>query len=179
MSEDNPWVTHGTRIVYKNNWITVREDQVTCPDGQPGIYGVVSGALATGVVAINEKNEIYLVGQFRYSIGKYSWEIPEGGALPGEDALSAAKRELQEEAGIVAESWTQMGEPVHTSNCISDETAYLYLAKNLKYVGNKPDPTEVLKVKCVPFAEALNSIHRGDISDGMSIIGIARAQLLL
>jgi 8-oxo-dGTP pyrophosphatase MutT (NUDIX family) len=179
MTETNPWKKLNSRVVYKNNWITVREDQVICPDEQPGIYGVVTGAIATGVVAINEKNELCLVGQYRYTIDKYSWEIAEGGAHGNETPLEAAKRELQEETGYTAKRWDTLGLPVHTSNCISDETGYIYLARELSFVGTKPDTTEILKTKFVPFKEALDMVHAGQISDAISIIGIMRAEKFL
>jgi len=102
----NPWQTKSSRLVYENAWIRVREDQVTCPDGQPGIYGVVETRIATGVIALTPQHEIYLVGQFRYPTGEYSWEIIEGGTEDGEEPLAAAKRELQEEAGLVARTWS-------------------------------------------------------------------------
>lgn len=175
MSEKNPWITSSSRVVYQNQWIRVREDQVIRPDGNPGIYGVIDGILATGIVAVNERNEIYLVGQYRYPLDKYSWEIPEGGAHSDETPLEGAKRELKEESGLVANSWFQLGEPIHTSNCVSSETAYLYLARDLELVESNPEVTEVLQVKKIPFNEALQMAVNGEISDAISIIGIFRA----
>lgn len=177
--EENPWKTLGSKQIYTNPWITIREDQVLKPNGEPGIYGVVDTRIATGAVALNERNEIYLVGQYRYPTCMYSWEIPEGGSDPQESALDTIKRELQEEAGIIAQSWTQLGGEVHLSNCFSSERAYLYLARDLSETNTAHEDTEVLKVKKVPFAEALRMVDSGEIVDAMSVIGILRAQRML
>jgi 8-oxo-dGTP pyrophosphatase MutT (NUDIX family) len=174
MSTHNPWKTVSSRIVYQNPWITVREDQVIRPDGNPGIYGVVETRIATGVLAMTEAEELYLVGQYRYTMGEYSWEIIEGGSDPGEDALEAAKRELREEAGLVADHWEPLGGEIHLTNCHSSERGYLYVARGLQHVDQEPEATEVLQVKKVPFAEALAMVDRGEIKDSISILAILR-----
>src|SRR5918998_3074540 len=111
----NPWLTVSSRRVYDNPWITIREDQVIRPDGEPGIYGVVHFKnIAVGVLAV-EGEFVYLVGQYRYPLDSYSWEIPEGGCPEGEDPLDAARRELEEETGLRARRWEKMGE-AHLSN---------------------------------------------------------------
>lgn len=178
MSEHNPWKTHASSVVYKNAWITVREDQVTRPDGQPGIYGVVETRTACGVVALTPNREIYLVGQYRYPTECYSWEIIEGGAEKDEPPLDAIKRELQEEAGLSATEWTQLGPMIQLSNCHSSEMAILFLAQGLSEVTATPEGTELLQVKRVPLAEALKMCADGRITDAMSIIGIERAHAL-
>ena len=175
MSEDNPWKTVSSRVVYENPWITVREDQVIRPDGLPGIYGVVGTRAATGVVALSETGDIYLVGQYRYPTEVYSWEIIEGGAEAGEAPLDAAKRELAEEAGLAAEEWLQLGGELQLSNCHSSEIGYLYLARKLRAVPSSPDGTEVLKLKKIPLAEAAADAAAGRIVDGMSVMGILLA----
>jgi len=117
----NPWTTLATRVVYTNPWITVREDKVLRPNGSPGIYGVVETRLATGVLALTPEEDCYLVGQYRYTMHEYSWELIEGGSDPGEDALAAAQRELREEAGLTARDWQPLGGEIHLSNCHSSE----------------------------------------------------------
>lgn len=176
MSEHNPWKTLSSRIVYENPWITVREDQVIRPDGQPGIYGCVQTRLATGVVALTPSHEVYLVGQYRYTLGEYSWEIVEGGSDPGEDALTAAKRELREEAGLEAAHWEPLGGEVHLTNCHSDERGYLFLATDLTEVGAAPEGTEELVVKRLPFREALRMVDTGEIKDAMTIMALYRLE---
>ncbi|MBI2433663.1 MAG: NUDIX hydrolase [Candidatus Hydrogenedentes bacterium] len=173
MSTRNPWKTLKSRVAYKNDWITVREDDVIRPDGKPGIYGVVETRLATGVVAMTPEREIYLVGQYRYAMEEYSWEIVEGGTdHAGESPLEAAQRELREEAGLVAEHWEPLGHEMHLSNCHSNERAYFFLATVLKQVKSCPDGTEQLQVKRVPLAEALRMVDKGEIKDAMSVLAL-------
>jgi 8-oxo-dGTP pyrophosphatase MutT (NUDIX family) len=174
MKERNPWTRLSSRVIYENPWITVREDQVLRPDGQPGIYGVVEPRIATGVIALTLENELYLVGQYRYPHDEYSWEIPEGGADPGEEPLAAIQRELREEAGLVAEHWEQLGGEIHLTNCYSNERGYLYVATGLTEVESEPDGTEELKVKKVPLDEVLAMIDRGEIKDAMTILALLR-----
>jgi 8-oxo-dGTP pyrophosphatase MutT (NUDIX family) len=174
MSEENPWKTLSSKTVYENAWIKVREDAVVCPDGSKGIYGVVETRIATGVVAMTPENEIFLVGQYRYPLDSYSWEIIEGGSDPQESPLQAAKRELKEEAGIVASQWEQLGGVVHLSNCHSSEEGYIFLAKDLEFFEAEPDATEILKIKKLPLSEALEMLDSGVITDGMSVIALER-----
>jgi len=177
--ERNPWKTLEKTVVYQNAWITVTEHKVIRPDGEEGIYGVVDTRIATGVVALTEAREIYLVGQYRYPTEVYSWEIPEGGTDPGENPLEAIRRELREEAGVEARHWEQIGNEIHLSNCISSERAYIYLATDLSEVGNNPDGTEVLQVRKVPFEQALSMVDNGEIVDALSIMAILRAERYL
>jgi len=172
MSTKNPWKTLGSSIVYRNDWIVVQEDRVVRPDGEEGIYGIVKTRLATGVVAMTPEQEIYLVGQYRYTMGEYSWEIIEGGNDPGETALEAAQRELAEEAGLAAEHWQPLGHEIHLSNCHSDERGYLFLATGLSPRQAAPEETEILQLKKVPLTEALAMVDRGEIKDAVSIMGL-------
>jgi len=169
---DNPWTTLSSRIVYSNDWITVREDDVIRPDGKPGIYSVVDTRIATGILALTESKELYLVGQYRYPMGEYSWEIIEGGTDPGESPLEAAKRELLEEAGLKAQTWQLIGHEIHLSNCFSSERGWLFLATDLSVEHPCPDGTEVLALKRLPFRECLNMALAGDIKDALSLLGI-------
>ena len=158
----------------------MREDQVIRPDGKPGIYGVVDTRIATGVVALSPDHQIYLVGQWRYPFEQYSWEIIEGGADPGETALDAAKRELEEEAGIRAHTWAQLGGALHLSNCFSSEVGVLFIAQDLQLDGApSPDGTEVLELVRCPLQEAVARVENGEIKDAMSIIAIMRTRDLL
>ncbi len=177
--KENPWKTLSSKVVYKNPWITVREDQVINPNGTPGIYGVVSPKIAVGVVALTDDNQVYLVGQYRYPTNMYSWEIPEGGVEESESPLNAIKRELQEEAGISASSWQQLGEEIHLSNCYTSERAFLFLARGLTEVPSSPDDTEILQVKKVPLAEAVAAVENSSIVDGLSVIGLLRVARLV
>src|SRR5262245_4920961 len=175
----NPWQTIRGRSVYDNPWIHVREDEVIRPDGAPGIYGVVHFKnKATGVVALDEKGYIYLVGQYRYVVGSYSWEIPEGGCPEGEEPLAAAQRELLEETGLSAREWQSLG-VAHLSNSVTDELAFCFLATGLTQAQEpQPDGTEKLELRRVPFQEALEMVLRGEITDALSVIGILRYALM-
>jgi 8-oxo-dGTP pyrophosphatase MutT (NUDIX family) len=173
--EENPWKTLGTKLIYTNPWITVREDQVIRPDGGHGIYGVVETRIATGIVALTPQEEVYMIGQYRYPVKEYSWEIVEGGADNGEAPEDAAKRELKEEAGLVAKEFFQLGPEVHLSNCFSAERAVFFMARGLTEVEKAPEGTEVLQVKKVPFTECLSMVRSGQIKDAMSIIAILRS----
>jgi 8-oxo-dGTP pyrophosphatase MutT (NUDIX family) len=163
-------------VTYENDWIRVREDRVLRPDSEPGIYGVVEvKSVATGVVPIDDQNQTYLVGQYRYPLDLYSWEIPEGGGLKSVSPREAAARELREETGIVARDWDFLGQ-THLSNSITDEVGYLYIARDLVVGGaSAPEGTEELRVRRLPFAEALAMALDGRITDSLSVLGLLLA----
>ena len=179
MTIGNPWKQLSTRLVYENPWIRVREDQVISPTGSSGIYGVVECRIATGIVALTEDQQVYMVGQYRYPTDTYSWEIPEGGGNEGETPLAAAQRELREEAGLVATDWQPLGGEIHLSNCFTSERGYLFLARGLSQGACQPDETEALQVKTVPFRDCLRMVESGEIVDSLTIIAILRAARVL
>jgi 8-oxo-dGTP pyrophosphatase MutT (NUDIX family) len=174
----NPWRTLSSREVYDNPWIRLREDSVVRPDGEEGIYGVVHFKnVAIGILAV-EDGYIYLVGQYRYTLEQYSWEIPEGGCPEGEDLLSAAKRELAEETGLRAQMWEQMG-AAHLSNSVTDERAVWFMATGLTQGEHDPEGTEQLMVRRVPYAQALRMALTGEITDALSVLAILHYQVML
>lgn len=160
--------------IYRNPWICLREDQVITPSGNPGIYSVVDTRIATAVVALDQQNNIYMVGQYRYPINSYSWEVIEGGSEGTQTALETAQRELVEEAGLQAGDWQQIGDAFYLSNCFSSEVGYVFLARDLTEVGSQPDPTEELMLTKIPFEEALKRARNGEISDALSLIALYR-----
>ncbi len=168
----NPWKTIASRIAYENAWIRVREDQVIRPDGGPGIYGVVEIRPSVAVVALNERDEIALVGQWRYTVKRYSWEVPRGGSHEDEtDMLAVAKRELAEEAGLVAENWQRLTS-VDVCNGVADDMQTFFLATGLSQTGMQLDPEEDITVAWHPFAEAVKMAMDGRITEVCSIAAI-------
>lgn len=177
-SPASPWRRHSRRLAYENAWIQVHHDEVTRPDGRPGIYGVVHfRTRAVGVVAIDEEDRVVLVGQFRYTLDRYSWEIPEGGVPNDEDPLDGVRRELREETGIAAATWREIGR-FDLSNSITDETGVIYLATGLTDGDAAPDATEDLDLRRVPFGEVMMMIDRGEITDAMSQLALERVARL-
>ena len=167
----NPWRTLASKKVYENAWISVREDAVVRPDGEPGVYGVVHFKnVAVGVLAV-EGDELYLVGQYRYPLEAYSWEIPEGGCPEDEEPLRAARRELREEAGLEARNWRKLGE-AYLSNSVANEHAVWYLATGLVPGEQQPEGTEVIGVRRVPLREAVAMARDGRITDALSILAL-------
>lgn len=174
----NPWKTESSRIAYENAWIRVREDQVIRPDGGQGIYGVVEIRPSVGVVAVNERDEIALAGQWRYSVSRYSWEIPRGGSHPGEtDMLSVAQRELAEEAGLLAERWEALGS-VDVCNGVADDVQNLYLATGLKSTATRLDPEEDIIIEWRPFYDAVSMAIDGRITEVCSVAAILKVAIL-
>jgi len=165
-----PWRRHQRRIGYQNPWLTVWHDEVTRPDGKPGIYGVVHFAnSAVGVVAIDEHDRVALVGQHRYAFDTYHWEIPEGGSPLDEDSLVGAQRELLEETGLTARTWREIGR-WELSNSITDEAAVAYLATDLVQGQAQPDDEEELAFRWLPFDEVMALIGRGEITDALTVL---------
>ncbi len=175
----NPWKTLSSKPIYNNPWISVREDQVINPSGGNGIYGVVSFKnLAIGIVPVDAAGNTWLVGQYRYTLNEYHWEIPEGGGSIGIDPLDSARRELQEETGILARTWTLLSN-IHTSNSVTDEVGYLYMAQELTFGESEPEETEQLRVWKLPLAEAIELVMQGKITDSLSMAGLLMAGKLL
>ncbi|MCS6794369.1 MAG: NUDIX hydrolase [Raineya sp.] len=179
----NPWQILHSRDIYENPWIKVREDKVINPSGKEGIYGTVSFKnKAIGIVPIDEEGFTWLVGQYRYPLNEYSWEIPMGGGkvvFPSsksfdEQILEAAQRELWEETGILAKKWTKIAR-IHTSNSVTDEEGFVFIAEDLIFENNAPEETEQLSIKKVHLSIALQWVLNDEITDAISMIGIMKA----
>jgi len=169
---DNPWRTLRSSLRYDNPWISVTHHDVLNPSGGVGIYGVVHFKnRAIGVLALQDDGTTYLVGQYRYALNSYSWEIPEGGGSHAEDPLAAAKRELLEETGLRAREWQQILR-MHLSNSVSDEESIVYLATDLEQGEASPEETERLELRRLPFTEVLKMVQRGEITDAISVAAV-------
>lgn len=179
MSEKNPWQIISGKNVYDNKWINVTEYDVVNPNGGKGIYGKVHFKnIAIGIVVLDDDLDTYLVGQYRFTINEYSWEIPEGGGDLDTDPLESAKRELLEETGLVAHEWTPVLK-MHLSNSVSDEYSIIYLARNLEQHTAMPEETEQLVVRKLPFEEAWEMVQEGLITDAMSVAAIQKVKWML
>ena len=170
----NPWKTLGKRDIYDNPWIRVTEHDVVNPGGKPGIYGKVSFKnLACGIIPLDEAGNTWLVGQYRYTLGLYSWEIPMGGVPLDQDPLEGAKRELKEETGLTASRWDKFLE-VHISNSITDESGVVFVARDLQAGDPEFDDTEQLAIRQLPFDQVVNMVMTGEITDLLSVAGILK-----
>jgi 8-oxo-dGTP pyrophosphatase MutT (NUDIX family) len=179
VADENPWQTLSSEQKYDNPWLKVTEHEVINPNGGRGIYGTVHFKhLAVGVIPVDADGNTWLVGQYRYPLGRYSWEIPEGGGEPGVDPVENARRELREETGIEAGGLELLLE-LDLSNSVSDEHAYLYVATDLSFGEAAPEDTESLTLRKLPFDEAYAMALDGRITDAMSVAAILRLKLLL
>lgn len=177
--QENPWKILGQKQVYQNPWIELTEYQVINPSGGKGIYGKVHFKhLAVGVIPLDADWNTWLVGQYRFTLDQYSWEIPEGGGRMDEEPVEAAKRELLEETGLFASDWQQIL-AMHLSNSVCDEAAVIYLARNLSFGKADPEETEKLLIKKLPFDEAVRMTDAGQITDAMSVAAIQKVRLMI
>ncbi len=175
----NPWETLKIKEVYDNPWIKITHRDVLNPSGNPGIYGVVHFKnLAIGIVPLDKDMNTWLVGQYRYTLNQYSWEIPEGGGIHGTPPLDSAKRELLEETGITANKWTKVLD-LHTSNSVTDEVGLAYVAQELSFGEAEPEDTEELVVKKLPFSQAVDMVMNGEITDALAMVSILKVELML
>lgn len=176
---ENPWQTLSSRDIYENHWILLRENKVINPGGGHNDYGVVHFKnTALGIIPLDENDNTWLVGQHRYPLDIYSWEIPMGGGDTGQDDLTSAQRELQEETGITAGSWERIIE-IHTSNSVTDEKGVGYIARELHFGEPDTEETEELTVRKLPFSEALDMVMNNEITDSLSVAAILKAARLM
>lgn len=177
-SENNPWRTLSVREVFDNPWIRVTAEDVIKPSGSPGVYGKVSFKnLACGIIPLAENGDTWLVGQYRYTLDLYSWEIPMGGVPHGADQLAGAQRELKEETGLSAKRWQRILD-CHVSNSITDEAGCVYVAEDLSEGEPEFEDTEDLQIRRLPFSDALQMAMSGEISCLLSMAGLLKVASL-
>lgn len=166
------WKKLSSKVIYDNPWMTVVEDRVINPSGGQNDYGHIRfKTCAVAIIPIDDDGNTWIVGQDRYTLGEYSWEVPMGGAPKGEDALAAAKRELREETGLKAEHWTEVMR-LHTSNSITDEEGFVYIAKGLQQGETEFDETENIDVRKLPLGDAIAMAQKGEITDAISVAAL-------
>lgn len=171
------WTKHSSRVVYDNDWMAVREDQVTNPGGGSNLYGHIQFKnVAVAILPVDEQGNTWLVGQSRYTLGEYSWELPMGGAPLSEDPLEAARRELREETGLLATDWRECLR-LHTSNSITDELGIAYIATGLSQGKASLEETEDISVVSMPVEEAVQMALDGKITDAISVATLLRFSL--
>lgn len=174
----NPWTKLSERNIYDNPWINVKEHKVLNPNGNEGIYGKVSFKnRAIGVIPVDKNGNTWLVGQYRYTIDQYSWEIPEGGGAKSETPEEAGLRELREETGLIAGKMREIL-TMHLSNCVSDEIGHVFLAEELTMGEQQLDDTEKLQIMKLPLAKAIDMVMSGEITDSLSVAGLLKLERL-
>ena len=174
----SPWRTVGAREVYRNPWLAVTEYAVIRPDGRPGIYGVVDPGDNVSVVPLDDTEDVWLIGEFRYPTQRFAWTLPSGKVEAGEDTLAAAQRELAEETGLQAAQWELLGaHPL--SDGISTQISHIYLARGLRQGAARPEGTEQLTLRRLPLRDAVEACRTGGIADATSVLGIWGAWLRL
>jgi ADP-ribose pyrophosphatase len=179
MEEINPWTITDSRKVYENNWIGLTEHNVINPSGGKGIYGQVHFKNhAIGILPLDDEMNTWIVGQYRFPLNAYSWEIPEGGGNLNQPILDGARRELLEETGIIADEWIPLL-TMHLSNSVSDEKATIYIARKLTIGVAEPEETEELMLRKLPFEEAYQMVMNGEITDSMSVAALLKAKILI
>ncbi|NQX97293.1 MAG: NUDIX hydrolase [Flavobacteriales bacterium] len=175
----NPWKTLKSEVKYNNPWIKITEHQTVNAAGGDGIYGVVHYKnIAIGIIPLDEDYNTWLIGQYRYPLQQYSWEICEGGGFHQDNVLDSAKRELHEELGIKANNWKSILN-IHLSNSVSDEEGVIYIAKNLTYHTPEPEEGEVLQIRKLPFNEVYEMVMNGELTDSLTVAGILKAKILI
>lgn len=175
----NPWKKLSGEGVYENAWISVEEHKVLNPAGNEGIYGKVHFKnKALGIIPIDSDMNTWLVGQYRYTLDEYSWEIPMGGGIIGVDILESAKRELKEETGLHAANWQNIMR-IHTSNSATDEEGFIFVATDLTQGETAFEETEELQVKKLKFDEAIKLVVNNEITDSLSVAGLLKVKILL
>jgi len=175
----NPWVKISEKKIYENPWIEVIEHQVINPSGKNGIYGKISFKnKAIGIIPLDGKRSTWLVGQYRYTLDEYTWEIPTGGGPTDQSILDSAKRELKEETGLKANKWTEILR-IHTSNSVTDEEGFVFLAEELSMGKPQFEETEKLVIRKVTIMEAIDMVMKNEITDSLSIAGILKVGRLL
>jgi 8-oxo-dGTP pyrophosphatase MutT (NUDIX family) len=177
--EENPWITNTSEKVYESPWIKVTKHDVLNPAGKPATYSTVHfKGLAIGVLPLDNELNTWLVGQWRYPVNEYSWEIPEGGGALNVEPVESAKRELKEETGIVAKNYKEIMR-MHLSNSATDELAIVYVATGLTFENSEPEESEVLQIKKIPFKEAYNWVMEGKITDAITVAAILKTKILM
>lgn len=178
MSEKNPWQTLSKQNRYESNWIRTEEHEVLNPAGKPGVYSVTHFKnIAVAVIPLDENNNTWIVGQYRYPVNSFEWEVCEGGCPVGTEPIETAKRELLEECGLIANNYELILQ-MQLSNSATDEISFTFLATGITVTKNSPEETEQLTIKKIPFDELYEMVMRGEIKDALSVASVLKVKAL-
>ena len=173
----DPWTRYEQRMEFENPWFSVHTQDCLTPGGTPATYGWVHFKnRAVGVIPLHDDGTITLVGQYRYPLERYSWELPEGGCPEGREMITAAAMELSEETGLSADSLTPFLD-FHTSNSVTDEWGQLFLARGLTQGQAHPEDSEELRIRRVTLNTLLGEIESGQITDSLTVMGAYKLAL--
>ena len=179
MKKRGPWTTLSEKLAYETTWISVAHHEVIDPGGKQGVYGVIHFKnLAVGVIPLDEEMNTWIVGQYRYPMEAYSWEMPEGGGSRDLPPVESAKRELREEVGIEADRWTEILQ-MDLSNSASDERAIIFVAQGLTLHAPEPAHNEELEQRELPFAELYEMVQRGEVRDSLTVAAVLKVRLMM
>jgi 8-oxo-dGTP pyrophosphatase MutT (NUDIX family) len=178
-NEENPWEILSSEIVHQTPWVRINHHKVINPGGSESVYSVTEFKnLAIGILPFDDEYNTWIVGQYRFPINTYSWEIPEGGGDPNIPPIESAKRELEEECGLVADEWQELLIS-HTSNSATNEIAYIYVAKGLTHTAPNPDEDERLEIRKLPFTELYRMVMDNKITDSLTVMAVLKAKILM
>ena len=172
------WEILDRRFLWQSGWYNLRQDRLRTPAGDEFTYTLIDHPGAVWVVPVTTDGHIVLIRQYRYTVDQFCMEVPAGGLSPGLTPEEAARRELLEEVGGEAAGMRYVGQ-FYTSNGISNEVAYVYLAAGVELGDTRREPTELMEIQLVSVAEALRMAREGDIADGPSALALLWCERLL
>jgi len=175
MERHGPWVIKTREEKYNSEFLKLREDRVTKPDGRSGTYATVTLKPGVAVLPLDSEGQVHLTRQYRYAVGRDTVEVPSGTLEAGEDPLTAAKREILEELGIEADDWRELG-CVDLDTSIVRCSVSLFVARELRFIEPDQDPAEVIRPLTVPFSTAVDMVMNGEITHAPSCVLMLKAE---
>jgi len=175
--QNGNWTIRSTQKVFENPFFAVFEDDVIKPDGGDGRYATIRFNPGVSILPIDDDANVYLTRQFRYAIGRHDLEVV-AGSIEGEGALDAAKRELEEELGIHAGEWVDLGS-VFSLTSITQSCSRQFIARKLEFGEQKPEGTEEIESVKLKLSEAIDMVMKGEITDSDTCLLLLKASILI